>query len=87
MKKFLAKVIVTVKPTIDDSRCQTLKSAIESILPIVNLSCESGAFYLLNFGAKDQCEALHTVEKIAKELLSNETIENYEIKSLEEVYD
>lgn len=87
MKKYLAKVIVNIKPTIDDSRCQTLKKAIESILPIINLSCESGVFYLLNFNAKDQCEALHMVEKISKELLSNESIENYEIKSIEEVYD
>lgn len=87
MKKYLAKVIVRVKPTIDDSRCQTLKTAIETILPILNLSCESGVFYLLNFSAKDQCEALHMVEKIAKELLSNDTIENYEIKTIEEVYD
>lgn len=87
MKKFLAKIVVRVKPTIDDSRCQTLKTAIEAILPILNLSCESGVFYMLNFSAKDQCEALHMVEKIARELLSNESIENYEIKSIEEVYD
>lgn len=87
MKKFLAKVVVKVKPTIDDTRCQTLKTAIESLIPIVNLSCETGVYYLLNFSAKDQCEALHTTEKISRELLSNDSIEDYEIKSLEEVYD
>lgn len=87
MKKFLAKIIVKIKPNIDDKRCQTLKTAIETIMPILNLSCDTGVFYLLSFSAKDQCEALNMVEKIAKELLSNESIETYEIKSLEEVYD
>ncbi len=44
-------------------------------------------FYMLNFSAQDQREALHMVEKVAEDLLSNEAIEEYEIKALEEVYE
>jgi len=87
MKKFSAKIIVKMKPTIKDIKGLTLKRAIESFIGIENLSCNVGSYYLLKFEAKNEIEALHTVEKIAGEILSNEVIEIYEIKALEEVYE
>lgn len=87
MKKFCAKVLVKMKPTVKDVKGQTLKNAIDCFMPIENLSCHVGSYYLLKFDAKNEGEALHTVEKIASEILSNEVIETYEIKALEEIYE
>lgn len=87
MKNFCAKVLVKMKPTVKDIKSLTLKEAIENLLPVENLSCQAGSFYLLNFSANNQGEALHLVERISEDLLSNEVIETYEIKNLEEVYE
>lgn len=87
MKKFLAKILVKSKPTAQNIRCLNLKLAIEKLVPVQNLTCHTGMFYMLNFDAQDQREALHMVEKVAGGLLSNEYVEEYEIKALEEVYE
>lgn len=87
MKKFCAKIIVKNKPTVKDCKCETLKQAVETIMPIIDLTCETGTYYVLTFKASNQGEALNIVETIAKDLLSNEVIETYEIKNLEEVYE
>jgi len=85
MKKFSAKVIVRMKPTVKDVKGLTLKHAVESFMPIENLSCHVGSVYWLDFEANNETEALHKVEKIAGELLSNDVIEAYEIRALDEV--
>ena len=85
MKKFSAKVIVKMKPTVKDVKGLTLQHAIDSFMDVKNLSCNVGNVYFLEFDAISETEALHMVEKIAHELLSNEVIETYEIKALEEV--
>lgn len=87
MKKFFTKILVKSKPTVQNVKCLNLKLAIEKLVPIQNLICQTGMFYVLTFDAKDQIEALHMAEVIAKDLLSNEEIEEYEIKALEEVYE
>ncbi len=85
MKKYSAKIIVKMKSTVKDIRGLTLKRAIESYIPLENLSCHVGSVYMLNFDANSEAEALKTVEKIASEILSNDVIETYEIRALEEV--
>lgn len=87
MKKFFTKILVKQKPTVQNVKCLNLKLAIEKLVPIRDLTCQTGMFYMLNFSAQDQREALHMVEKVAEDLLSNETIEDFEIKTLEEVYE
>lgn len=87
MKTFSAKIIVKNKPTVKDCKCETLQQAVKTIMPIVDLTCETGTYYVLTFKANNQGEALNIVETVAKDLLSNEVIEIYEIKSLEEVYE
>lgn len=87
MKKFCAKVVVKKKPTVKDVKGLTLKRAIESIISIENLSCNVGNLYLLKLDAESQVEALNIVKKIAQDILSNEVIESYEIKALEEIYE
>ena len=85
MKNFSAKIIVKMKPTIKDIKGLTLEHAVKSIMDVRNLSCHVGSVYFFKFAAKNQIEALHTVEKTAQEILSNDVIETYEIRSLEEV--
>ena len=85
MKKFIAKVVVKLKPTITDIRGQTLKRAIESIIDIKNLKCRVGTSYSFEFDAENQVEALNLVYKIAEDLLFNEITEFYEVRSLEEI--
>lgn len=85
MKTYCAKVVVKLKPSIDDIRGQTLKRAIESLMTVKNLLCRVGTSYSLEFCAENQCEALNLVERIAQELLVNEMTETYEIRSFEEV--
>lgn len=85
MKKFKAKIIVTMKPTVKDVKGLTLQHAIESYMYIDNLSCNVGSVYFLEFDSRSEADALKTVENISKDLLANEVIETYEIKSLEEI--
>jgi len=79
MKNFSAKIIVKMKPTVND-----IKYAIESFMNVKNLSCTVGCYYILNLSAHNQVEALNTVEKISQELLANDVIETYEITDLKE---
>jgi phosphoribosylformylglycinamidine (FGAM) synthase PurS component len=85
MKKFLAKIIVKMKPSVKDIKGDTLKNAVESFMSIKDLSCTVGSYYELKFCAHNQVEALHEVEKISRELLSNDVIETFEIVDLEEI--
>lgn len=85
MKKFSVKILVKMKPAVKDIRGLALKRAIESYIPVENLSCNVGNIYMMKFEANNGTEALNTVKKIASEILSNEVIETYEIRALEEV--
>lgn len=85
MKRYVAKVVVKLKPTLPDTRGQTLKRAIESLFKINDLVCRVGTSYSLEFDSESQVEAFNLAEEIAKELLVNEATEFYEIRSLNEV--
>lgn len=85
MIKFKAKVIVKMKPSIKDIKGLTLEHAIKTVMDVKNLTCHVGSVYYLDFEANNEIEALHTVEKLAQEILSNDVIETYEIRYLEEV--
>lgn len=84
MKTFCAKVVVKLKPSVPDTRGETLKRAVESLIKIENLSCRVGTSYNLKFDAEDQVEALNLVNEIATELLTNEFAEEFVIRSLDE---
>lgn len=85
MTTFSAKVLVTMKPSVKDIKGETLKKAVESLFYIENLSCRVGNAYFLKFDADTMADALKYVNQVAKDILTNEVIETYEIKSLEEV--
>lgn len=85
MKRFIAKVVVKLKPTISDAKGLVLKHAIESLFEVNNLVCRIGTSYSLEFDAENQVEALNLIYKIAEDLLYNELTEFFEVRSLEEV--
>lgn len=85
MKRYMAKIVVKLKPSILDIRGLTLQRAIESYVDIKNLVCKIGTSYSLEFNAENQVEAIKLVEMIAQNLLSNETTETYEIRKLDEI--
>jgi len=85
MKTYIAKIVVKLKTNITDMRGVNLKRAIEHYLPIDNLNCRVGTSYSLEFDAENQVDAINLAERIAKELLTNELTEKYEIRSLDEV--
>lgn len=85
MKKFCSKIVVKMKPDVKDVKGEALKQAISSVIKLDNLHCSVGNWYQINFCAKNQVEALKAIDIIAQDILSNEVIETYEIKSLEEV--
>lgn len=87
MKQFKAKIIVKMKPSVKDVKGETVKRAVQCYMPIENLSCNAGSVYYLKFDALNEAEALHTVRKIAADILSNEVIETYEIRYIEEIYE
>lgn len=84
MKNYTVKIIVRIKSSVKDIKGDTLKNAIESIMHVKNLTCCVGNYYVLNFRAHNQVEALNIADKISQELLSNEVIETYEIIHLDE---
>lgn len=85
MKRYVAKIVVKLKPTLPDTRGQTLKRAIESLFTVNNLVCRVGTSYSLEFDSENQVEAYNLADEIAKELLVNNATEFYEIRSLSEV--
>ena len=86
MKKYSAKIIVNIKPSIKDIKGLTLKNAIENIVEINNLNCRVGSIYTINFDSMNIQQAEKIANKIAQEILSNEVIETYEVK-IEEIYE
>ncbi|HNW25986.1 MAG TPA: phosphoribosylformylglycinamidine synthase subunit PurS [Candidatus Gastranaerophilaceae bacterium] len=85
MKKFCGKIIVKMKPDVKDIKGEALKQAVKSVVELHDLQCAVGNWYQISFCAKNQVEALKFIDKIAQDILSNEVIETYEIKSLEEI--
>lgn len=85
MKKFDAEIIVRLKPAIKDVKGLTLRQAIEGMVPLDYLNCRVGNFYKIEFCAEDQEAAKQNLDKIAREILSNDVIETYEIVSLKEI--
>ncbi len=85
MKRFCAKVIVRLKPTVRDMLGENLKRAIDSYVKVENLVCRVGTCYNFKFDVESQVEALNLVKLVADELLTNEFAEEYEIRSIDEI--
>ena len=85
MKKFIAEILVNLKPSIKDVKGLTLKNAAEHLVELDGLKCRVGSFYTFEFFESSREAASEKVDLIASEILANQVIEEYKIVKLEEV--
>ncbi len=81
---YSARILVTLKPEVKDSKARVLESVIERKDFAQNPVCHTGKFYQIDIESQNSVSARHCVEQIAKEVLANTVIEQYEILSVEE---
>lgn len=83
MKRFFAKVIVTLKNEVKDNRALVLDKMLKNLVIENSASFSTGRFYTFFVSAIGLSAAREKVEYICKEILSNPVVEKYEILSIE----
>lgn len=83
MKRFFAKVIVTLKNEVKDNRALVLDKMLKNLEIENSASFSTGRFYTFFVSAIGLSAAREKVEYICKEILSNPVVEKYEILSIE----
>lgn len=82
---YRAKILVTLKPEVKDSKAQVLEQVITRKEFAQNPHCHCGKYYSLEVEAEDLGSAKLIFVKIGDEILANTVIEQYEILALEEL--
>ncbi len=77
--KYKSNIIVKLKKNVRDTKGQALTQTIERIEYAKNVEARTGSYYEIVFEAKDDKDAQNIVSKIAKDILSNPIIEEYQI--------
>ena len=83
MERFFAKVIVTLKNEVKDSRALVLDRMLKNLEIEESASFSTGRFYTFFVSAADLSNASEKINYICKEILSNPVVEKYEILSIE----
>ena len=83
MKRFFAKVIVTLKNEVKDNRALVLDKMLKNLEIEGDASFSTGRFYTFFVSAADLSLAGEKVDYICREVLSNPVVEKYEILSIE----
>ena len=74
---FLAKVYVTLKPTVNDPQGLTIKGALHNLGFTTVQEVRAGKYIELKLDEKDRQKAKTDVENMCKKLLANPVIENF----------
>jgi len=74
---YLAKVYVTLKPTVNDPQGLTIKGALHSLGFVEVTSVRAGKYIEVRLEVNDQGIAYQQVDEMCKKLLANPVIENY----------
>jgi phosphoribosylformylglycinamidine synthase PurS subunit len=74
---YLAKVYVTLKPTVNDPQGLTIKGALHSLGFVQVTSVRAGKYMEVRLEGNDQGIAYQQVDEMCKKLLANPVIENY----------
>lgn len=85
MKSYLAKVVVTLKPSILDPQGVAVRTGLHSMGYKGIDDVRLGKFIEVRLKADDEAEARATVEEITNKLLANLVMERYEFTVSEEV--
>jgi len=80
MKKFLARVHVSLKPTVNDPEGFTIRGGLHNLGYGSVESVRSGKYFQITLTATSEKEAAEKVEGMCKELLANPVIEQYEFE-------
>ncbi len=74
---YLAKVYVTLKPTVNDPQGLTIKGALQYLGFVEVVSVRAGKYLEVRLEGNDQGVAHQQVDEMCKKLLANPVIENY----------
>jgi phosphoribosylformylglycinamidine synthase len=81
---YLAKVYITLKPTVNDPQGLTIKGGLETLGFQSVESVRAGKYMEIKLGEKDRSVAEKQIEEMCEKLLANPVIENYRFE-LEEI--
>jgi phosphoribosylformylglycinamidine synthase PurS subunit len=77
LEMYLAKVYVTLKPTVNDPQGLTIKGALHS-LGFTNVnSVRAGKYIEIRVDEKDRAKAEQEIKEMCQKLLANMIIENF----------
>jgi phosphoribosylformylglycinamidine synthase len=76
-KKYLAKVFVSLKPTVNDPEGSTIAGALASLGFAGVEAVRSGRYFEVRMHAKDSAAAGKAVDAMCARLLANPVIETY----------
>ncbi len=74
---FLAKVYVTLKPTVNDPQGLTIKGALHNLGFTFVEDVRAGKYIELKIAGKDKTAASQQVDEMCRKLLANPIIETY----------
>jgi len=74
---FLAKVYITLKPTVNDPQGLTIRGALHNLGFTTVQEVRAGKFLEIKIAGEDQEKARVDVENMCKKLLANTVIENF----------
>ncbi len=77
MLEFLARVDVTLKPTVNDPQGLTIKGALHSLGFSAVESVRAGKYMEIRLKAESRSEAERLLHEMCRQLLANPVIENY----------
>ena len=77
MPEFLAKVYVTLKPTVNDPQGLTIKGGLHSLGFASVKSVRAGKYMEIRLDGGSREEAERTLNEMCQQLLANPIIENY----------
>ena len=80
MQKYLAKVYVSLKPTVNDPEGLTIRGALVTLGYDSVESVRAGKYFQIEVASASECEAAESVEGMCKQLLANPVIERYEFE-------
>jgi phosphoribosylformylglycinamidine synthase len=81
---YLAKVYITLKPTVNDPQGLTIKGALHNLGFSSVEDVRAGKYIEVRIAEKDIAAARKQVEEMCRKLLANPVIENYRFE-LEEI--
>ncbi len=80
MKKYVAKVYVSLKPTVNDPEGLTIRGALAALGYDSVESVRSGKYFQITVESASEHEAAESVKGMCDRLLANPVIEQYEFE-------